>query len=513
MGGRARSSSPGPAGQAKLRPTCALVRLKARPGWADCPDVVFSLPKITQGSSTKSAPFTYLRGSGLFLFGVLSLNLTVVGCGERGNAGGDGGGGIGNVESQGGSDSDGTRSSAGSEGSTEGDIELPPETGGSGGTEDEACESFELDLKPAPTNLMLVIDRSGSMRSLWGAKDQQVTRWRSLHGVVDQVTGKFDGSVNFGAQIYPGNTDKLGMEGACAVATMPEVEIQSGAREKILATIPNAAEGDVKTDGSGNPLKYDGKITGATPTFAAYSSALEQLKAAEAKLAGSDKDRMPPAMVLITDGGANCSELYFDDPELNKNNRSKADCEPFRNTPELHGVTELEADCISAWYGTYDRRVHTAVENAMTQDSIKTYVIGIGIEDKISSFPKANTHLELNDLATKGGTAREQDTKYFSANNQASLLSALDEIVSSVVSCAVPLGKSIPDDQVPYVELEMKGKKVKPLDNADSCEGLDGWRWTGEAGTHSSLELCGDACKTLKLEGQLDVVVGCEPPA
>lgn len=437
------------------------------------------------------------------------------GCGNRDGGNGDDDGGIGVPATQGGSESQGAQGS-GSEGTTSsgGDIELPPETGGETGDSDGApCESFELDLKPQPTNLMLVIDRSGSMvKNKWdhdGDNDpaKDVTRWFSLHGVVDQVTAKFDGSINFGAQIYPGASDKLGMEGSCAVADAPQVTIQEGAREKILAAIPAAGA-------------LDDEIKGATPTYASYTTALTHLKQvdAAAKAASAEEEVIPPAMVLITDGGANCSESYFELQAQIDAGVTAEQCDPFRNDPNLTPISgDIREHCVDAWYKTYDDRIHGAVEAALTEAQIKTYVIGIGIEDEVTAFPNypvANSHEKLNDLAIKGGTPRDdENTKYFKADNQDSLLAALDEIAASVASCAVPLETPIPPAQAPFVELSLKGKGIPFLKDSASCEGKHGWRWTSEAGVFSSLELCGESCQELKLEAALDVVVGCEPPA
>lgn len=432
-----------------------------------------------------------------------------MGCGNRGDSEGDSGGGIAPVASEGGSESGGDRNSGteGTEGSG-GDIELPPETGGdTGDVQVEACESFDLDLKPQPTNLMLVIDRSGSMVKN-KLEDSTVTRWESLHGVVADVTEKFEGAINFGAQIYPGQSSATGVKSDCFVASGPEVGIQSGARDKILAAIPpaNATIEQVK---------------GATPTYAAYASALEQLKAAEAQTnATTDKDHMPPVMVLITDGVANCGVSYFEEQDQIDKGFTPATCEPYSEI--LSPVSQEGVECFKAWHGVYDSRIHTAVENAASEHKIKTYVIGIGIEDKEVfvggkngenlGWPTVNAHEKLNDLAVKGGTASDEDTKYFSAKNKDSLLSALDEIAASVVSCTVAMGRPIPPAQVPFVELTLKGQKLPFLKNADSCEGKNGWRWLKEPADHSSLELCGDSCETLKVEAALDVVVGCEPP-
>lgn len=462
--------------------------------------VVSKLPKITQAPSTKRAGSVAPRGSGLFLLAALSLGMTVVACDKRDDGDGDGGG-INQVDTLGPAESEGTlETGTGADGTGGNDIELPPDTGGeTGGNSGEACSSSELDLKPQPTNLMLVIDRSRSMvANTWdhdGNPDSdEVTRWRSLHGVVDQVTGKFDGSIDFGAQIYPGQSDKTGMEGSCAVSAMPEVSIQSGAREKILAAIPAAGAND-------------SEVKGATPTYAAYVSALAQLKAAEADAqAKSSEERMPPAIVLITDGGANCVEIKDDNTDL-------AHCAAETTKPSEDLGSAEQVKCLKAWYDRYDDRIETAVQGAATDDNIKTYVIGIGIEDKETLWPTVNAHQALNALATKGGTAREAETKYFSANNQGSLLSALNEIAASVASCSVALDEPIPPRQAPFVELSMKGTPIKFLNGADTCEGKDGWRWTSEAGTFSSLELCGAACESLKVEAALDVVVGCEPPA
>lgn len=415
----------------------------------------------------------------------------------------DGGGGIDGtaggsipVDTEGGNGGGetGEQPSGNSEGSDVGI--LPDDSTGGGGTEEQICDSVFVDLKQEPTKLMLVLDKSGSMvkeDNKWdhdGDGDgpgttPKVTRWFSLHDVVAKVTEKFDSSINFGAQLYPavgaGGANQL----ACKVGAVPEVNVQPQSRQAILKAIP-AAQGQ------------DGLIAGGTPALAGFSAARDHLLDQMAKEKASGKESMfKPAIVLVTDGSANCGML--DDEE----------CKEFLDSPAP------PPKCGNKWFNTYDERIHSAVKKTFEDNEIKTYVIGIGIKDEMAlSGPQVNPHEKLNQLATEGGTDRAVgDAKYFSADNHESLLSALDEIATSVRSCDVEMTAEISDEKAEYVSIKIKNNKVPELKGAASCDGQDGWRWDHSNGRYKKLELCGSFCSQLKVEAAIDVEIGCPPPA
>jgi hypothetical protein len=79
----------------------------------------------------------------------------------------------------------------------------------------------------------------------------------------------------------------------------------------------------------------------------------------------------------------------------------------------------------------------SAAQNLFEQTpSVKTFVVGFGGGVDAG---------ELNDTAEEGGTARPGPTKYYQADNAAELQAALDTILGSVLSCQFQLDQ-VPED-------------------------------------------------------------------
>lgn len=122
-------------------------------------------------------------------------------------------------------------SSGGSEGSTGGPT---------------PCQVEKTNIVPTPSDVLLVLDKSGSMSmQKWDHDDNPqtptVTRWNSLHGVVESIVTKFNKTVNFGVKLYP-KIDAGSYEdvGACIVNPGVEVEVAPMNAAKVLAGIPAA---------------------------------------------------------------------------------------------------------------------------------------------------------------------------------------------------------------------------------------------------------------------------------
>ncbi len=342
-------------------------------------------------------------------------------------------------------------------------------TDGSSSSDGELnCGESEFVLQAVPPNVMLVLDKSGSMvQNEWDADADamtpDVTRWESLHNVVDFVVNNFNEEINFGALLFPSEAAvaQLG-EGACVVGNNPQVPVAVTNAAAVLDGIPGA--------GATN-------IQGATPATSGVQVAREHLLTLDPTI-----DRF---MILITDGAANCS----------------ADADTSMCPGPGCGLME-----------DYDANLPIEVGAALADDEIPTYVIGIDIIDAlVGEEPDdgqvgANTFEELNLVAEAGGRARDGDEKFFNATNEIELMGALAEIAGQVVSCTIPLN---PEPDAPrFVEIEISGEVIPFVEN---CETEDGWVYVNPDGPFDAIELCNSACDALAQSGELDATYGCPP--
>src|SRR5690606_37258843 len=112
----------------------------------------------------------------------------------------------------------------------------------------------------------------------------EVTRWKSLHSVVSLVVNNFDNQFEFGAQLYPSTSAVNDYnENACQVNSPPEVLVAPDNAVGVLLGIPTANSQNIR---------------GGTPAAAGTSSAIGHLIDID--------DGDPAAIILVTDGAANC---------------------------------------------------------------------------------------------------------------------------------------------------------------------------------------------------------------
>jgi hypothetical protein len=336
----------------------------------------------------------------------------------------------------------------------------------------ENCGEVEFELIAVPPNVVLVLDKSGSMVSDNDADDDGeldgfwdhdadpmtpvVSRWNSLYNVVDFVVTNFDTQINFGGVLFP-SVDATNQYGpnSCIVEATPDIDVQTMAAAEILAGIPGPDDIDLQ---------------GATPATAGVQTALDHLATLD--------PTVPQFLILVTDGAANCSEDFPAAPELIEN---------------------------------YDTNLPILVGTAFTDSDIPTFVVGIDIVDAEvgmgnDGVPLANTFVELNTVAEAGGRPRDGAEKFFNAANEIELMEALGEIAGQVVSCVIPLD---PEPVHPnFVTVEIGGMSI---DRAEDCATEDGWVFVNPDGPYDALELCGSACEAYVETALVDVTYGCPP--
>ncbi len=326
------------------------------------------------------------------------------------------------------------------------------------------CGESEFVLQAAPTRVMIVLDKSGSMvNNTWDHDDDpmtdMITRWASLHATVDLVTTNFNGSIEFGALLYPSQDATSSYDdSACLVADSPEVSVAADNAMAVIDALPPADAVD--------------EIQGGTPSATAFGVALDHLQG----LGGA----IPGSVLFITDGEANC---------------------------------RADAGVVTELFEEYDDSLHTLVEQAWTAEAVPTYVVGIAIRDEVlpaevDGAPDGiNPHEQLNLLAEQGGRPQVGgSTSYYAADNQLELEAALAEIVGEQFDCVV--GLDPPPEHPAFVEIEINGEL---LARVDDCASEDGWQFINPDGPYDAIALCGTACDLLAAEGVLDAIYGCPP--
>lgn len=352
-----------------------------------------------------------------------------------------------------------------------GESTAPEPTGGTTGTDtgdtgDSSTTEDNCGVEAPVANVviprvMLVLDKSGSMVAdpggLWDHDDDPmtapVTRWASLHEVVETIATDFDDKINFGAHLYPSVEATAAYNpDACVIDETIDVAVAAANKDAILSGIPNAS---------------DTLLRGGTPVAAAMTVALDHLKTLD--------PGVPRAVLLVTDGAANCGA----------------------------GTTPPDM------FEVYDEDVHTIVDDAFTVDGIPTYVVGVGIEDITSAVAKdgnpdsTNSFDRLNDLAEQGGKPRDDpDEKFFNTANQIELAAALDQIAIDALTCILPLDPAPLDPESTVVVLD-----GNPVPHVSDCQTETGWVYTNPAGPFDAIRMCGGACSGLKLTGSAELTV------
>jgi hypothetical protein len=322
------------------------------------------------------------------------------------------------------------------------------------------CFSY-LDIGPpyVQPNVMFVVDTSSSMREGWD-DDQDpltpaVTRWSTAHGLLYQAFQGLDSyACRMGLQRAPSSAacaaatvdDPMCTDAdVCLVEPIPEIELGDFQRAEILAALPDA---------SASPLE----IVGGSPLREAYLSARDHLL--------DQAEDTIDLIVLITDGGASCSE------------------------PTLPEAVEI-----------FDAELVADVAEGFEVYGVQTLVVGVGVADEPTlpaqpDSPDVDTQAALNDLAMAGGhpwNGGMEPRKYFDATTPEDLVVALEGAGCGAVSCTIDIemlmGGPVDPILIPYVIVENDDGNWVPY--VRNCELEDGWAWVTEG---EVISLCGTYC-------------------
>jgi hypothetical protein len=333
------------------------------------------------------------------------------------------------------------------------------------------CTPGTFQLERATSQVMFVLDRSGSMRFTLSGEDPGATaplspnsRWRILERALSTalpLVENSSGSVEIGATFFPeefdvGSNDPLR---ACGVSKMPDVAPKRNSSQDILRVFQNTSP------------------VGGTPTADAIESALASLKAASRRVVAR-------SMILATDGAPNCNERL----DYATCFCTQVDSRTCREDPQ-NGATR----CLD------DLSAINRLKSAYEMDGVPTYVIGIGSAQQEPAFVRT-----LNDMAVAGGRSLPGQTQYYDAQSPEQLSSAFDEIGNAIAACnfVTPSAPIKPD----AISIDVGGVQVirDPLRR-------DGWDWVDRS--YGQIALFGKACDRVArggIEGVVKATVACD---
>lgn len=332
--------------------------------------------------------------------------------------------------------------------------------------EPPTCGNEPFGADAVPPNILLVIDRSGSMADTPDGFGSD--KWSAMKAAVDTALASVQDDVALGLELYPTGGDACGVEAASALS----VPVMPG--RQALPDITSALDG--ATPG------------GATPTAAALTSALDYFTDGPGRDLEGDR-----FVLLATDGGPNCN--------------ADATCDADRCTVNLDGACPAAVDncCDSsmagadAEVGCLDAGETLLAIDALAAADIETFVIGIPGSEVYQS--------SLDAFAEAGGRPNpDAPPSYFAATatggGVGGLTGILERITAAVIrTCSLQLASEPPDRN--RLNVEVDGETVPQF-------GADGWELTDDTDP-PTLVLKGATCDRIEQEGvdSVNVVFGC----
>jgi hypothetical protein len=315
--------------------------------------------------------------------------------------------------------------------------------------------TFELAL----TQLMFVVDRSGSMRfTVDGVEDASRSKWRwtLLQNALRKTITPFDNEIAMGAKFFPEvmtPADLRNAERSCRSETGVGFAPSRGNAKTILDVFDTT------------------EPRGGTPTSEAVRLAAQFL---------GQRRSVANAIVLATDGAPNCNGDLDTDT-----------CTCTSTSPCTGSVGRFS--CLD------EVRTVETIRSIADVQKVPVYVIGIGSTES-PEFLQV-----LDDMAVAGGRPRPTTPRHYNAQSENDLTLALTTIRDTVAKCTY-LSPSAPNDPN-KITVRIDGAVI-PRDQTKT----NGWDWVDQG--FGELAFFGDACTKARgssgLPATVSGVVSCE---
>jgi hypothetical protein len=311
------------------------------------------------------------------------------------------------------------------------------------------CVPGEFTFELALTQLMFVMDRSGSMKFSLDGRTQvprSQWRWTILQNALRKTITTFDQQIAMGAKFFPeviSEADQFDQERSCQTDTGVPIAPARGNANQIIDSFDTS------------------EPRGGTPTSEGVRLTAEFLQ---------QRRSVSRTIVLATDGAPNCN------PDL--------------DSEVCVCTAALPAQCAGTFQdrGRFscldDGRTIDVIRNIAENNKIPVYVIGIGSTER-PEFLQV-----LDAMAIAGGRPRKAAPRHYNVQSENDLTAALESIRDSVAKCTY-LTPSAPTDPN-KITVEIDGVPI-PRDQTKT----NGWDWIDQ--TFGELAFFGDAC--LKAQG------------
>jgi hypothetical protein len=335
----------------------------------------------------------------------------------------------------------------------------------------DQCGITSVEAKLRTVNMLLVIDKSGSMTDPLGDTD----KWTAMKSALGTALGHVADQMNFGLVLFPYATFHTipldGCDTDCCelpdgdAAVLVPVEPGGRATEEISYQLDGTSPG------------------GGTPTAAALDAALAYFTSGDGAALEGEK-----YVLLATDGGPNCND--------------KLACKSDTCTTNLDGQCPDGNCCQDA-----DQRNQCLDDLSVLDElgklkaaNIPTFVVGLPGTQQYASY--------LDEFAAADGLASDGGNSHYYAVSESDGVNGLIDVFESITtelvrSCDVALGQAPANPNLVNVAIDCN---VVPQDAADGS----GWDFDATPNP-TAVVLRGPVCDELQASGaqRVDVLYGC----
>lgn len=342
-----------------------------------------------------------------------------------------------------------------------------------GASSDTVCSQSNQSAKFTNINMLIVLDKSGSMSST--PAGYQKSKWAGAIDALKKSLDPADPLISYGIALYPavdgGTCDVADGAGAINVGIGPASDTVGQINDLMAATTPG----------------------GGTPTAAALAAAYDYYTKGDG--IGLEGTKY---VLLVTDGGPNCNSDIRCGTETCT---AFLDKSPAQSSCWDGGVANCCDESSSVPGGPFppslclDDGAVVAQLDALRSAGINTFVIGIPGSEAYATY--------LDGFAEAGGQPIVDGArKYYEVTGESGLADAFKTITTSLVgSCTVPLNERPQDKNKINVAID-----CSPLPKSTG----DQVNWTYDE-ENQSIIIEGPKCEQIQNVGvkRIDVVNGC----